>query len=94
MPILTDDPQPNPVTSRTNYQAILHFTAYEAGTAEVEFYDALGKRISTEIIVIEKPGKYSAHFDGSKISGGSYEYTIRLQNNPSNTARGHIVVLK
>lgn len=94
MPILTDDPHPNPVTSQTNYQAVLPFTTTEAGTAEVEFYDALGKQVSAETIEIEKPGKYSAHFDGSKFSGGSYEYTIRFKDNSSNIARGHIIVLK
>jgi hypothetical protein len=94
MPILTDQSRPNPVTSESNYQATLPFTSSITGIAEFECFDALGKVVYSQTIYIDKPGKYIAHFDGSKISSGSYEYVLRFKDNGSNAAKGHIIVLK
>jgi len=94
MPIFSGDAHPNPVTSQTNYQASITFTADSKGVAQVSFFDALGKLVQTENITIEEPGKYEAHFDGSKISGGNYEYVIRLKDQYGNSTRGRIILLK
>jgi len=94
LPILADGVRPNPVTSLTNYQAMIPFSSSVAGTVEVDYFDALGKSISTEIINVEKAGKYFSHFDASQLSGGSYQYVLKLQDGSLNPIRGRVVVLK
>ncbi|MDP4220376.1 MAG: choice-of-anchor D domain-containing protein [Bacteroidota bacterium] len=94
MPLMIEDPRPNPVTLQSNYQAILPFTAYEAGNAEISYFDALGRCVSSETLAIDKPGKYSLHFDGAKLAGGNYEYVLRFKDGASNSSRGHLILLK
>ena len=94
LPILADEARPNPVTFQTNFQAMLPFSSSVTGTAEINFFDALGKCVSTEFIGINKAGKYAAHFDASKLSGGSYQYVLKLKDGSLNPIRGRIVVLK
>ncbi len=91
MPVLTDEIHPNPVTALTNYQAIVPFTSLLTGEAQFDCYDALGKNILSKSVSVEKPGKYSIHFDASKIAGGTYEYILKLG---ASTSHGRIVVMK
>lgn len=94
LPLSIGDAHPNPLTSSTNYQATLPFTASVPGTVLFECYDALGKRVSEEALEMSKAGDYSIHFDGSKISGGTYEYILKYKDNPSSSAKGRIVLIK
>ncbi len=94
LPILAGVTRPNPVTAQTNYQATLAFTALHTGIAQIDYYDALGKCIVTETIHIDKPGMYSAHFDGTKLCGGNYEYILKFKDGLSNSSRGHIILVK
>jgi hypothetical protein len=91
LPILSDGAHPNPITVQSNYQAVIPFTASVSGSTEFLCYDALGKIVSSQVVPIDKIGNYEVHFDGSKLSGGTYGYLLKMG---SSVTRGRFVLLK
>lgn len=64
----------NPVT-KINYQIS------EFGSVSLKVYDVLGNEIATLVNQTQHAGKYQVNFDGSKLSSGTYLYTLKTKNN-------------
>jgi hypothetical protein len=91
IPILSGEAHPNPVTSQTNYQAEIPFTASIPGNIEFVCYDGIGKPLSSQMLHVDNAGHYSIHFDAARIAGGTYEYALKMNGA---VTQGHIIVLK
>ena len=66
---------PNPFTGSTAIQ----YTVPTDAPVTLELYDALGQKMKTLVVDVEKQGTYQLMMDGSELPGGSY--FLRLESN-------------
>ncbi len=67
---------PNPFNPETNIQYQLSSSCY----VSLKVYDLLGREIEILIDSYQSAGKYLANFNGSKLSSGTYFYTLKAGN--------------
>jgi hypothetical protein len=63
---------PNPFNPVTK----ISYSVAKAGNVKITVYDILGNEIRTIVNQKHESGNYSANFDGSKLSSGTYIYKI------------------
>ena len=63
---------PNPFNPTTTIQ----FSLSETGHASLRVFDALGREVSTLVNEVLTPGRYTATFDASSLSSGTYLYVL------------------
>ena len=63
---------PNPF----NLSTIIQFEIPKQTSASLKIYDIRGRHVATLFEGIKQPGKYSARFDGSRLSSGTYIYRL------------------
>jgi len=67
---------PNPFNPSTE----IHFTVAKGGITTLIVYDMLGREVATLVNENLAPGTYKSKFDASKLSSGSYIYTLTSGN--------------
>jgi hypothetical protein len=65
---------PNPFNPST----IIQFDIPTTSFVSLKIYNILGQEVATLVNEIRTPGKYSADFDGSKLSSGIYFYRLMV----------------
>ncbi len=64
----------NPVTT-------INYSLKEESEVSIAIYDILGRKVSTVVNEIKRPGNYSIDVDGSKLAGGIYIYRLTSGRN-------------
>ena len=66
---------PNPFNPTTTIQ--YHIGGVVASTnVRLVVYDILGREVATLVNEVERPGRYTVHFDGSSLASGVYFYRL------------------
>ena len=78
---------PNPFNPTTT----INYQLQKAGTVSLKVYDMLGREVATLVNGNKGPGYYSAIFDASRLSSGTYIYRL---NTDSFTEVKKLVLLK
>ncbi|MDP4199979.1 MAG: hypothetical protein Q8922_07265 [Bacteroidota bacterium] len=92
--LLVAPARPNPVTGENDYSTSLHLQTAENGTAKVQIWDALGRLVSQDEIVIER-GSHDYHLKLANAPSGRYSYVVRfISAHGESRARGSVVVMR
>jgi len=65
---------PNPFNPST----VINYTLKAASNVSLKIFDLLGKEVATLVNKRQSAGNYNVKFDGSKLSGGVYFYSIKV----------------
>lgn len=74
---------PNPF----NPQTVITFTLNKPQNVSLRIYDMLGKEIKTLTEGMTSPGFHSIKFDGANVPSGIYFYTLKIDNQFSQTKK-------